>query len=202
MPSVQPATATEVTEVTEEKAGEPTITDLTAEPVQTDEPSKDDTVIKKVAAKTEEKVKEKVKDPDTLGQRFRRWIKLRFKGYVIFKTLSRDPRNGDMILRTDIVKKKDLPKDAVQCTNESGTYCLDTIKTSSWYAESRFNGYQPNEFEAQFKASDACLYMESTVFDNALSVHWTDWSHIDIKKVMIIAFIVLCVVAFFIFRAM
>lgn len=201
-PSVQPVSATEVTEALEEKVGEPTITDMTAEPVQTEEPPKDETVIKKVADKTEEKVKEKVADPDSFGQRFKRWVKLRFKGYVTLKTLSRDPRNGDMILSVDIIKKKDLPKDAVACTNEPGTYCLDTIKTSSWYAESRYAGYQPNEYEAQFKASDACLYMESTVFDNALSVHWTDWSHVDIKKVMIVAFIVLCVVAFFIFRAM
>lgn len=200
--TVQTDSATEVTEVTEEKVGEPTITDLTDEPIQTENPPKNESVIDDLAEKTGKKVKEKITDPDTFGQRFNRWVKLRFKGYVTLKTLSRDPRNGDMILKTDIIKKKDLPKDAVQCTNESGTYCLDTIKTSNWYAESRFDGYQPNPYEAQFKASDACLYMESKVFDNALSVHWTDWSHVDIKKVMLIGFVVLCAIAFLILRVL
>lgn len=199
VPSVPVDDPVEVTEVLEETVGEP-VDAIPSEPVQTDEPPKDEPIAEEIVDKAGKKVKERIADPDTFGQRFNRWVKLRFKGYVILKTLSRDPRTGDFILSTDIIKKKDLPKEAVQCTGESGTYCLDAIKTSKWYAESRFSGYQPNIYEAQFKASDACLYMESNVFDNALSVHWTDWSHVDIKKVMLIVFVAACAVAFIILR--
>lgn len=204
VPSVQEHPATEVTEDVEEKAGEPTITDLT-EPAPAPIPAPAQEIPKEepdIDVQPAKKKSKKPVDPDSFGQRFRRWVKLTFQGYVTIKTLSRDPHTGEMILTVDIIKKSDLPKEAVQCTNESNTYCVDTIKTSKWYYESRYSNYQPNPYEAQFKASDACLWMESNVFDNALSVHWTDWSHVNIKKIMLIIFVAGCVLAFFVMRAL
>ena len=153
---------------------------------------------RKIADKTDKKVEERLADPDSFVESLKRWWKLHH-GYVILRTLSRDDNSGDFLLETDICKKSDLPKGAVQCTGERGVWCLDTIKTSRWYLESRYN---PNVsyYEAQFKASDAALYMESNIIDNALSIKWTDFSHIDWKKIILPIAAGLCILAFFIMR--
>ena len=77
-----------------------------------------------------------VADPDSLSEKWRR-ARLIHEGHVILKTLSRNPKTGDFILDITLVHRKDLPWDAVAVTGEKNTYCLDTIKTSPWYQETR-----------------------------------------------------------------
>lgn len=120
-----------------------------------------------------------VADPDSLSERWRRARLIR-QGYVIFKTLSRDPRNGDFLLNTDLVKRKDLPTGAVAVTGEKNTFCLDTIKTSPWYHEHR--PYIADPAERQFTARDAYLHMTTNKYDNAMEIRWSESNHIDYKK--------------------
>ena len=134
-------------------------------------------------------------------QRFKRkvgrWYKTRFKGYVILRTYSEFPidKDGytpepyDCKLVYRLIKKSELPPEAVHCTGEPYNYCLDTVKRR----------YQMHD--RGFGALDANLYMEFNGFDDALSSKWTDFSHFDMKKGLILAGIVLAVaVGLFIFN--
>lgn len=120
-----------------------------------------------------------VADPDSFSERWRRARLIR-EGHVILKTLSRDPRNGDFLLDVNLVKRKDLPTDAVAVTGEKNTYCLDKIKTSPWYHETR--PYIADPAERQFTARDAYLHMTTNKYDNAMEIRWSESNHIDYKK--------------------
>lgn len=137
-------------------------------------------------------------DPDSFRERIRRNRMLR-QGYVILRTLSRDADTGEFIRESTLVKREDLPQGAVQCTNEKGYYCLDTIKTSEWYQATR-DELDFDAYASQFTASDAALYMVSNKIDNALITKWTDFSHIDMKKVMLPVAAVVCILVFFVIR--
>ena len=73
------------------------------------------------------------------------------------------------------------------------------VKTSKWYLETHTDPYE-EYYESQFTASDAALYMMSNKIDNALAIRWTELSHVDYKKYMIIAGAVLFVILFMIMR--
>ena len=132
-------------------------------------------------------------------QRFKRklgrWYKMRFKGYVILKTYSEFPidKDGytaepyDCKLVYRLIKKKDLPPEAVHCTGEPYHYCLDTVKRR----------YQMHD--KGFGALDANLYMEFNGFEDALSSKWTDFDHFDMKKFLIIAGIITVAAIFLMF---
>ena len=118
-----------------------------------------------------------------------RWYKTRFKGYVILRTYSEFPIDEDgyttepydCMVKFRLIKKKDLPPEAVHCTGEPYNYCLDTFKR-------RYKMH-----DRGFGALDANLYMEFNGFEDALSSKWTDFNHFDMKKFMIISGIVLIV---------
>lgn len=141
---------------------------------------------------------EKEYDVDSLHERWRRWNLIRKEGYVILKTLTRDPA-GEYLLETTLVKFEDLPRDAVAVTNEKYTYCLDKIKTSRWYLETHTDPHE-DYYESQFNASDAALYMTSNKIDNALAIKWTEYSHIDFKRYMWLGIAALVVIVFLIMR--
>lgn len=205
-------------EESEEPDEEPTVTDLTtdegtevvAEPVpepvpEPQETPKDEDMTvrakrfgRKAYKKADEKLEERMADPDSFTESLRRWWKLHH-GYVILRTLSRDDKTGDFLLDVDICKKNELPRGAVKCTNERNVWCIDTIKTSKWYLESRYNPHV-SFYEAQFKASDAALYMESNIIDNALQIKWTDLSHVDWKKIILPVAAAVCIIIFFVMR--
>ena len=174
--------------------------------------SKSDSVTGKLADETHSEIKEDVgwfkkktkekivDDPDSFRERWRRARLLRH-GYVILRTLRRDAETGDFIRESTLVKKSDLPQSAVQCTNEKGYYCYDMIKESEWYQQSRDDlGF--DFYESQFTASDAALYMVSNKIDNALITKWTDFSHIDMKKVILPIAAVVCIIIFFVIRGL
>ena len=130
-------------------------------------------------------------DPDSFKERLRRWYLVTFKNYVRLRTLSRNNRTGEFIQETTLVKKKDLPHDAVQCTGERGFYCLDLIKDSDWYVRNHYKNMGLKEY--QFTASDACLYMQSNKIDNALAVNWTERANVDMLKIVMIVGVVLVI---------
>lgn len=130
--------------------------------------------------------KEKPYDPDSLSERWRRWKLIHQENYVELRTLSRDNKTGEYLCETTLVKWADLPRTAVHCTGENHVYCDDKIKPTEWYAVTHAQA-QYNYDRDQFTASDAALYMMSNKIDNALATHWTELSHIDWKKIIIVA---------------
>lgn len=174
--------------------------------------NKENTVVEELVDGTAEAIQDDVRfirktardkvvdDPDSFKERMRR-MRLMRHGYVILRTLSRDPETGDFIKESTLIPKKELPYGAVQCTNERGIYCLDTIKTSEWYQRSREDLHIPRK-EAQFTASHAALYMQSNKIDNALITKWTDYSHIDKRKIILPIAAVVCILIFFVLRGL
>ena len=136
----------------------------------------------------------------TFWESVKRWYKITFKGYVIlreyghydgtedeFKGLSHQPY--DCWMKVSLIKKSELPAIAVHCTGESHSYSID-------YAHVRYD-----EHDQGFKAHHGHLYLIYNGFDEALSKRWTDFDHVNIKKVAIILGIVLAVaVVMFIIR--
>lgn len=177
-----------------------------------DSDPKKDSIKSKLADETNDEIKDDVKwykrkarnkvvdDPDSFKEKWRRSRMLR-QDYVVLRTLSRDPDTGDVIRESTLVKWEDLPDAAVQCTNEKNYYCLDTIKTSEWYQKTR-DDLNFDYYESQFTASDAALYMVSNKIDNALITHWTDFSHIDKKKIILPIAAGIAILLFFIIRGM
>ena len=119
----------------------------------------------------------------------RRWYLTRFRNYVILRTYSEykvdkdgyTPEPYDCLIKYELVRKRDLPAEAVHCTGEPYVFCLDTVKRR----------YQMHD--NGFSALDANLYMEFDGFEDALSSKWTDFNHFDMKKFAVICGVVLAV---------
>ena len=150
-------------------------------------------------------LKDKVaNDPDSFTEKWRRRRLIR-QGYVIYKVLDRDPKTGFYMLDVSLIKKSELPVGAVAATNESNTYVLDKIKSSLWYQQTRQNIYDrtPDKRNLQFTARDAAIYMTCNKIDNALMVKWTDYSHINLKKLFLpIAAVVMIITLLVVWRMM
>lgn len=150
-------------------------------------------------------LKDKVaNDPDSFTEKWRRRRLIR-QGYVIYKVLDRDPKTGFYTLDVSLIKKSELPVGAVAATNENNTYVLDKIKTSLWYQQTRQNIYDrtPDKRNLQFTARDAAIYMTCNKIDNALMVKWTDYSHINLKKLFLpIAAVVMIITLLVVWRMM
>lgn len=150
-------------------------------------------------------LKDKVaNDPDSFTEKWRRRRLIR-QGYVIYKVLDRDPKTGYYTLDVSLIKKSELPIGAVAATNENNTYVLDKIKSSLWYQQTRQNIYDrtPDKRNLQFTARDAAIYMTCNKIDNALMVKWTDYSHINLKKLFLpIAAVVMIVMLIVVWRMM
>ena len=150
----------------------------------------------------EPKKKGKEYDPESLMGRIDRWYKINFKNYVKLRTLSRNPDTGEFRMDLDLIKRKDLPRQAVSVTGEKHTYAMDRIRRTEWYYSNHDKSMIP-PWEAQFTASDAALYMMSDKIDNALSINWTQQSSTlaDNKKIILIAALgILGIVLFFMMR--
>lgn len=148
--------------------------------------------------KKKEQKEEKEYDVDSLHERLRRRRMISKEGYVILKVLDRNPK-GEYMLESTLIKRNELPEDAVQVTSESNTYCIDRIKSSEWYIRTH-SGLNVDPYEAQFTASDAALYMTSNKIDNALAIKWTELSHVDFKKYIWLVIAGLVVLLFVIMR--
>ena len=140
---------------------------------------------------------------NTWKDRLDRWYKTRFKGYVIVRTYSEAPpdANGqltttndrpyDCYIKYEMVKKEDLPENAKHCTGEPYNYSIDTVNRR----------YPRNTKQRKFTAHHAYLHMKTTVFDDANATKGSDYSHLDLKKIILIGGIIVVIcVAFMILR--
>lgn len=143
-------------------------------------------------------------DPDSLGERFRRFKLIHFGNHVVLKTLTRDDNAEEYHLESTLIPRSELPEDAVKVTGQNFTYCLDKIKRSQWYAESRaeFRMGQDDK-QVQFTASDAALYMRTNKIDNALAVKWNsvfDEAGLSSRTMIIIGVAILAIVIVIVLR--
>lgn len=150
---------------------------------------------RKMFSKKEKKTKEPKPEWDGNGSgtwnAIKRWYYTRFKGYVILRefgvywdvqTEKEDPNNPfDCWLTHRMIKKEDLPDEAVHCTGEPYTYSID-------HAQIRYDFHDEG-----FRATDAWLYLEFGGFDDCLTKKWTQFDHVDMKKVLIIGGIAVAV---------
>ena len=197
-----PETVSETVDAEEvsEEAEEPEPSQEASEDVKNE--TKNESGSEFLKRKSKEKVKEKVYDPDSFVNRFKRNWLITFRGYKILRTLKDDPITGGVIRESTLVKRSELPVQALPCTGEKGVYCLDTIKNQSWYLRSRAEWMMGKDpCELQFTASDADLFMQSNAIDNAFDIKWTEWNHVDIKRYIMIAGIGICaIILFFLLR--
>lgn len=150
-------------------------------------------------AKKEKAPKEPKKEWDGNGSgtwcAVKRWYYTRFKGYVILREFGvywdaqseKDESNPfDCWMTHRMIKKSELPDEAVHCTGEPYTFSID-------HAQIRYDFHDEG-----FRATDAWLYLEFGGFDDCLTKKWTQFDHIDIKKVLIIAGVVVALLVGFI----
>lgn len=152
------------------------------------------------------KEKEPKKEWDGNGEgiwaNIRRWYYTRFKGYVILREYSQrwspkdmnDPEFDfdepyDCDIKLSLIKKKDLPPEAVHCTGEPYTFSVDK-------AHIRYELHDEG-----FRATDAWLFLEFNGFDDCLAKNWTSYDHISMGKVLLIGGLVIAgLIVFVIWR--
>lgn len=116
---------------------------------------------------------------------FKRWFYTRFKGYVILREFGTywdasteqadiDKCIYDCYITHRLIRKKDLPSEAVHCTGEPYTFSIDRSQIR-W-----------GEHDNGFRATDAWLYLKYNGFDDCLTKKWTDIDHLNPKKLMFI----------------
>lgn len=186
-------------QLNEEVNGEPYILQDTEKPINDplqEEPVKKPGLFCKAKDKVKDKTKreKKPKEPkpekepwDGYGigiwPNIKRWWYTRMMGYVILRTFdvfwdASNPKKDDMpydcSLSHKLIRKKDLPPEAVHCTGEPHTFSIDK-------AQIRYEFHDEG-----FRATDAWLYLEFNGFDDCLSKKWTEIDHINPTKLMFI----------------
>ena len=129
----------------------------------------------------------------------KRWWYTRVRGYVVLREFytywdavtEKDDKNPfDCKLTHKLIKRKDVPPEAVHCTGEPYVWSVDHSKI-------RYDLHDEG-----FRATDAWLYMEFGGFDDCLTKRWTELDHVDMKKVLIIGgIVILACIGFMIMRA-
>lgn len=100
-------------------------------------------------------------DPLSARNRIERYIAIRNGGWAVLRTVDYDDERGEYRMTEEMVKREDLPMDAVHCTGEPGYYALDMMKVE----------YGPHDNE--FAAMNACLYMDCNKISDGLAVKWS-----------------------------
>ena len=99
-------------------------------------------------------------DPFTVMNRIKRWWALR-NGWTVLRTVDYDEERREYNLTEEMVRKENLPLDAVHCTGEPHYYALDMVRVE----------YGPHDNE--FSAMNACLYMDCNKISDGLAVKWS-----------------------------
>lgn len=116
-------------------------------------------------------------NPFSLMNRIRRWWAMQ-NGWVSFRTLDYDDERAEYRLVEELIRKEDLPLDAVHCTGEPHCYAMDKICM------------QYGEHDNEFSAMNACLYMSCNKISDGLAVKWSK----GIPWKLIIAAVGICIV--------
>lgn len=133
--------------------------------------------------------KEKPRHPYSWRSRLVRWFLLTFRGYVKYITTMYDTKIDEIRYDLDIIKKKDLPKEAVHVTKQKKTYHLDMDLPIRGFDATKDYG---------FTASSAFNYMKNNAMSDAM-VYDTDSFKPEIDKSKLLLY---CAIGFGIFMAM
>ena len=131
---------------------------------------------------------EKPRHPFSLVAKIYRWYLKTFRGYVDYITTMYDKNIDEIRCDKDLVKYKDIPREAVHVTGQKKTYHLDMDLPKRGFDVTKDFG---------FTASSAFNYMKNNAMNDAM-VHDQDSYRPDIDKNKLL---VICAVAFGIFLA-
>lgn len=128
----------------------------------------------------------------TFKQKFRRWWDIHFKGLVTLTTIDRDPETGGYRMDTVLMKRSEIPVEAVHNSGDPYGYTIDKIAIRHPFRTDE-NG---------FTAIDLNLWLESNDINDCLAFKWDGFSKsIDSKMLLIIAGILLAgVVVFYVIK--
>ena len=110
-------------------------------------------------------------------EKFKRFWRITFKGYVTVTTISRDEETGGYRFDTVDMPRKDVPIEAIPNTGNSHGFTIDKIGVHHPFRESE-NG---------FSAIDLNLWLESNDINDALALKWDGLSGLEPKHILLLA---------------
>lgn len=112
--------------------------------------------------------------------KFRRWFLIKYRGYCYYITTFYDAKEDEYIFDKNIIKRKDLPHDAVHVTNQKNTYHVDFD-----YRKRRIDTVPDN----RFTAVDLYIFMKDNTYNEAMRVALDGKKSMDPKQLMMYAVI-------------
>lgn len=130
----------------------------------------------------------------TFWMKFKRMLRMTFRGHVLLKRIQRDPETGGYRIVTEETTREELPIEAVHITGKSNQYAIDEIKVIHPF----------NTDNNGFTAIDLNLWLESNLINDALALKWDGLKGLDAKKIslMLVIGVVAVIVVYVIMQGM
>jgi hypothetical protein len=130
----------------------------------------------------------------TFWMRFKRMLRMTFRGHVLLKRIQRDPETGGYRIVTEETTREELPIEAVHITGKSNQYAIDEIKVIHPF----------NTDNNGFTAIDLNLWLESNLINDALALKWDGLKGLDAKKIslMLVIGVVAVIVVYVVMQGM
>lgn len=126
--------------------------------------------------------------------RFKRMLRMTFRGHVLLKRIQRDPETGGYRIVTEETTREELPIEAVHITGKSNQFAIDEIKVIHPF----------NTDNNGFTAIDLNLWLESNLINDALALKWDGLKGLDAKKIslMLVIGVVAVIVVYVVMQGM
>ena len=126
--------------------------------------------------------------------RFKRMLRMTFRGHVLLKRIQRDPETGGYRIVTEETTREELPIEAVHITGQSNQFAIDEIKVIHPF----------NTDNNGFTAIDLNLWLESNLINDALALKWDGLKGLDAKKIslMLVIGVVAVIVVYVVMQVM
>lgn len=130
----------------------------------------------------------------TFWMRFKRMLRMTFRGHVLLKRIQRDPETGGYRIVTEETTREELPIEAVHITGKSNQFAIDEIKVIHPF----------NTDNNGFTAIDLNLWLESNLINDALALKWDGLKGLDAKKIslMLVIGVVAVIVVYVVMQGM
>lgn len=130
----------------------------------------------------------------TFWMKFKRMLRMTFRGHVLLKRIQRDPETGGYRIVTEETTREELPIEAVHITGKSNQYAIDEIKVIHPF----------NTDNNGFTAIDLNLWLESNLINDALALKWDGLKGLDAKKIslMLVIGVVAVIVVYVVMQGM
>lgn len=116
--------------------------------------------------------------PLCMRAKFSHWFKVRYRGYCFLYTTEYAKEYDEYTWEKTIIKKKDLPDNAVPVTNEKYSYHMDMNLAKRGFSTVQDHG---------FTAADAWLYIKCNKINDAMKIHMDGTKEYDMNKMILLA---------------